>query len=182
MENIYFSTYPPPTWIHLSCLFTQSVETRSIQFYRLLSQPISHVSFIIFNFRMSLREFLDPAAGSSTEQALPTVSRKHLFMNILCPQRAQENAAFRYYTPQAQSPFDYWNQPLNMRMQICYLDCHEGGLCSFLMIHIEDLLLPLQLLYFHLWPIYWLSLPVWRKLSIYATLGKSNSKFSSVDA
>jgi hypothetical protein len=25
--------------------------------------------------------------------------------------------------------FDYWNQPLDMHMHICYLDCHEAGLC-----------------------------------------------------
>jgi hypothetical protein len=45
-----------------------------------------------------------------------------------------------------------------MRMRICCLDCHEAGLCCYLVIHIENLLLPLQLFYFHLWPIYWLSL------------------------
>jgi hypothetical protein len=54
--------------------------------------------------------------------------------------------------------FDYWNQPLHMRMCVCYLDCHEGGLCCYLVIHIEHLLHPLQLFYFHLWHIYWLSL------------------------
>jgi hypothetical protein len=45
--------------------------------------------------------------------------------------------------------FDYWNEPLNMRMRICYLDCHEAGLCCYLVIHIEILLRLLQLLYFH---------------------------------
>jgi hypothetical protein len=34
-----------------------------------------------------------------------------------------------------------------MRMRVCYL-----------VIHIETLLRPLHLFYFHLWPIYWLSL------------------------
>jgi hypothetical protein len=55
-------------------------------------------------------------------------------------------------------PTDYWNQPLNMRVRVCYLDCHEAGLCCYLMIHIEKLLRPLQLLYFPLWLIHWLSL------------------------
>jgi hypothetical protein len=41
--------------------------------------------------------------------------------------------------------FDYWNQNLNMRMRVCYLDCHESGSS-------------LQLFYFHLLPIYWLFL------------------------
>jgi hypothetical protein len=46
----------------------------------------------------------------------------------------------------------YWNQPLNMRMRVCYLDCHEAGLCCYLVIPIENQLHPLQLFYFHLWP------------------------------
>jgi hypothetical protein len=49
--------------------------------------------------------------------------------------------------------FDNWNQPLNMRMRVCYLYCHETGLCCYLLIHIENLLQPFC---FHLWPIYWL--------------------------
>jgi hypothetical protein len=54
--------------------------------------------------------------------------------------------------------FEYWNQPLNMRMYICYLGCHEAGLCCYLVRNIENVLHPLQLFYFHFWPIYWLGL------------------------
>jgi hypothetical protein len=54
--------------------------------------------------------------------------------------------------------FDYWNQPLNMRMRICYLDCREAGLWRYIVMHIGNLLRPLQLFYFHLWHIYWFSL------------------------
>jgi hypothetical protein len=43
-------------------------------------------------------------------------------------------------------------------MRVCYVDCHEAGLCRYLVIHIENLLHPLQLFYFHLWHIYRLSL------------------------
>jgi hypothetical protein len=59
-----------------------------------------------------------------------------------------------------QAHFDYWNRPLNMGIHVCYKDYHEAGLCCYLVIHIENLLHPLQLFYFHLWPIYWLSLKV----------------------
>jgi hypothetical protein len=52
--------------------------------------------------------------------------------------------------------FDYWRQPLNMSMRVCYLDYHEAGLCCYLVISTGNLLHPLQLLYFHLWLIYWL--------------------------
>jgi hypothetical protein len=36
-----------------------------------------------------------------------------------------------------------------MRMRVCYLDCHESGLCCYLMIHIKNFFLPLQFLYFN---------------------------------
>jgi hypothetical protein len=49
--------------------------------------------------------------------------------------------------------FNHWNQPLNMSMRVCYLDCQEAGLCCYLVIHKENLLRPLQLFYFHFWPI-----------------------------
>jgi hypothetical protein len=39
--------------------------------------------------------------------------------------------------------FDYLNHPLNMRMRVCYLNCHEAGLYCYLFS-------PLQLIYFHL--------------------------------
>jgi hypothetical protein len=42
-------------------------------------------------------------------------------------------------------------------VRICYLPCHEAGLCCYLVICLENLLHTLQLIYFHLWPIYWLS-------------------------
>jgi hypothetical protein len=45
-----------------------------------------------------------------------------------------------------------------MRMCVCYLSSHEAGLCCCLVMHMENLLRQLQLFYFHLWPMYWLSL------------------------
>jgi hypothetical protein len=42
---------------------------------------------------------------------------------------------------------DNWNQPLNLRMRVCYLDYHEAGLCCYLVIHIENLLHSLQQFY-----------------------------------
>jgi hypothetical protein len=51
--------------------------------------------------------------------------------------------------------FDYWNQTMNMHMSTFYIDCHEAQLCCYIVIYTENLLHPLQLFYFHLWPIYW---------------------------
>jgi hypothetical protein len=47
-----------------------------------------------------------------------------------------------------------------MRMLLCYLDCHEAGLCCYLVTHIENLLHLWQPLYLYLWPICRLSLAV----------------------
>jgi hypothetical protein len=96
------------------------------------------------------------------DKTLPTVKRKHFFMNILCivtfcPEKTHNRRLlFGSKILNHGSHFDHWNQPLNVRMRVCYLDCHEAGLCCYLVIQIENLLRPLQLFYFHLWPIYWL--------------------------
>jgi hypothetical protein len=41
--------------------------------------------------------------------------------------------------------FDHENEPLNMRMRVCYLDWHEAALCCYLVIHTENLLRLLRL-------------------------------------
>jgi hypothetical protein len=41
-KDIYFSTYPPPTLIYVSSLY-QCLETRSIEVFWLLSQPLPHL-------------------------------------------------------------------------------------------------------------------------------------------
>jgi hypothetical protein len=92
-------------------------------------------------------------------QTLPTVNRKHLFMTVLCtksfcPRKVQTE----HCSSVNGRHFDYWNKPLNMHKHVCYLDCREAGLCYYLVVHTENQLHPLQLLYFHLRPIYRLSL------------------------
>jgi hypothetical protein len=76
--------------------------------------------------------------------------------------------------------FDYSNLPLNVHMCVCYLDCNEAGLCCYLVIHIENLLYPLQVFYFHLWPICWLSLLYDLKLSWWQYTVKSFCVISQV--
>jgi hypothetical protein len=118
----------------------------------------------------SSAKLLPPTLNRFTRQTFPTINRNHFLMNILwiesfCPRKkAQQNAALRYYTVKHGRHFDYWNQPLCIRMRVCYLDCHEVGLCCYLVIHIENLLRPLQLFNFHLWIIYWLSVVVQSRL------------------
>jgi hypothetical protein len=89
----------------------QCVETRGTYVFGLLSHPLPHLRFNPFVISEMFVTFLDPAVNRFTRQTLPTVNRKHFFMNILCtesfcPQKyAQQKAALRYYTPQARSPF-----------------------------------------------------------------------------
>jgi hypothetical protein len=93
-------------------------------------------------------------------QTLPTVNRTQflLISFTLCPyaHKRTQNRTLLFFTTQLKHGrhSDYWNQPLNKRMRFC----HEAGLCCYLVIHIENLLHPLQLFYFRLWPLYWLSL------------------------
>jgi hypothetical protein len=76
-----------------------------------------------------------------------------------CPRNTHKrNLFFISIPPSTAAHFDYWNQPVNMHMRVCCLHAHEAGLCCYLAIHTENLLYPLQLFYFHLWPNYWLSL------------------------
>jgi hypothetical protein len=89
-----------------------------------------------------------PVVNRFMQQTLPNINRKHLFMNILCsesfwPQKTQNKTLlFGNTLLKHNRHFDYWNQPLNMR--ICYLDCHEAGLCCYLVTHMQNLLHPLH--------------------------------------
>jgi hypothetical protein len=112
----YFSTYSPPTLIHLCHRFTSASLWISIA--------------------------LSPLALKNARTTL-------LFDSTLLKHSRH---------------FDYWNQPRNISMLVCYRNCHETGLCCYLMIYIWNLLRPLQLFYFQLWPIYWLSL-IWIRLT-----------------
>jgi hypothetical protein len=140
------------------------VETRSIEVSWLLSQSIPNLRFNIWDYRTSLRGFLNPVVNRIARQTLPTVNTKLFYEYclhwVILPTKntAKQNAAFGITILKHGRHFDYRNQPLNVLMRVCCLDCHEAGLCCYVVIHIENLLHPLQMFYFHLWPIYWLSL------------------------
>jgi hypothetical protein len=104
----------------------------------------------------SLSEFFDPAVNHFTHKH-ETFLYKYPSHRVLLPIKMHNRMLlFGSILLRHSHHFDYWNQPLNMH--VCYLDCHEAGLCCYLVIHTENLLYPLQLFYLHLWPIYWLSL------------------------
>jgi hypothetical protein len=124
---------------------------------------VSATSATPFQLLRHQRNVRRPVVNRFTWQTLPIVNRKHFFMSILCiesfcPQKTHSRTMLFGSIPLKHCPYsDYWNQPLNVRMRVFYRDGHEAGLCCYLVIHIENLLRPLQLFYFHLWPIYWLS-------------------------
>jgi hypothetical protein len=67
-----------------------------------------------------------------TRQTLPAANRKYFFMNILCieffcPQKTHNRKLFFGDTLLKRGRhFDYRKQPLNMRMRVCYMDCHDA--------------------------------------------------------
>jgi hypothetical protein len=98
-------------------------------------------------------------AINTSHRKQETFLYKYTLHCVLFPTKknAQHTALFGRILLKHSRHFDYWNQPLNMRMRVSYLDRHEAGLYCYLLIHIENLLHPLQLVSSHLWPIYWLS-------------------------
>jgi hypothetical protein len=141
----------------------QCVETRSTEVFW-LSQPLPHLVGRYLRLSNVLERICRPSSETLYATNTSHVNRKHFFMNILyiesfCPQKTHNRILLLGSSLLKHSHhFDYWNQPLNMRMRVCYRDYHEAGLCCYLVVHIENLLRLLQLFYFHLWPIYWLSL------------------------
>jgi hypothetical protein len=45
-------------------------------------------------------------------------------------------AALQYSLFKHGRHIDYCNQPLIVRMRVCYLDCHEAGLCCYKVVYI----------------------------------------------
>jgi hypothetical protein len=126
---------------------------RNPQHRRLLSQPLPHLHFDLFVISeiFALKaELLYMTNTSHHKQA--TFLYEHPLHWVLFPTKkcTTDHCSSVLHT-------QAWS-PLNMRMCICYLDCHEAGLCRYLVSHTQNLLHPLQLFYFHLWPFYWLSL------------------------
>jgi hypothetical protein len=98
----------------------------------------------ICDFWTSLREFFEPVVNHFTRQTLPTINRKHFYgilcIESFCPQKKKQNRTLFLCSTSLKHGrhFDYWHLPVNMRMLVCYLDCHEAGLCCYLLILIEN--------------------------------------------
>jgi hypothetical protein len=110
------------------------------------------------------RNVCHPVVNRFKRKTPPIVNRKYFFMNILCIelfcQQKTHNRTLLFGSTHLKHGrhFYNWNQPLNIHIPVWYLDSHEAVLCCYPVIDIKNLLHPLQLFYFHLWHIYWLSL------------------------
>jgi hypothetical protein len=83
-------------------LYQCGVETRSIEVFWLLFQPLPNLPFNLSVISEIFATFLDLVLNCFMQQTLPTVNRKHFFMNTLyiesfCSQKknAQQNPGLR---------------------------------------------------------------------------------------
>jgi hypothetical protein len=119
----------------------QYVETHSIEVFWLLSQPLPHLRFNSSSWAKRLL----PRWNRFKQQTLPSIDRKHFFMNILCIdsfclQKSTQNRMLIFgciHLKHGRHLY-YWKQPLNMRIRAFYLDYYEAELCCYLMIHIGN--------------------------------------------
>jgi hypothetical protein len=137
----------------------QCVETRNIELFWLLSRPLPHLRlniFVIIETFATKPEKL--YATNTSHRKQETFLYEYPSRCVILPTKTHNKTLlFGSTILKHGRHFDYWNQPLNMRQRVCCLDFHVAGLCCYLVMHIEDLLRPLQPFYFHLWLIYWLS-------------------------
>jgi hypothetical protein len=136
-ETIYFSNYPPPTLINLPHRFIST------------SKPAAWKRFdcCLIHYRSSV-------STSSSAKYLPPICEP-LYLTTISHRK---QGTFIYEHPlhgvlliikkynrlpllgstflKHGRHFDYWNQHLNIRVRVCYLYCHEAGLCCYLETHI----------------------------------------------
>jgi hypothetical protein len=105
-KNIHFSTYPPPTLIHLSRRFTRASKPAAQKYLTV----VSVTSTPPFQNLRHQRNVCHPIVNRFTRQTLPALNMKRFSMNILCIEFfwPQERVTERYYLvlySQARPPF-----------------------------------------------------------------------------
>jgi hypothetical protein len=152
-QNIYFSTYSPYT---CPIALPSASKPAAQKSFCLLSRPLPHP----VGHHLRLSNVLERISRPSCTPLYATNTSHHkqetfiyeypLHWVLLPTQKKKPNRTllFGRILLKHGHHFDYWNQPLNMRMR--YLDCHEDVLCFYLVIHIENVLHQLRLFYFHL--------------------------------
>jgi hypothetical protein len=119
----------------------------------LLSQPLPHLSFNLFAISetCAFLVYQTDATNTSHRKQETFICEYPLHWVLLFTKTHNGMLLFGNILLKHGRNFDYLIQPLNMRMRVCYLDCHEAGHFCYLVIRMENILRTLQL-------VYWLSL------------------------
>jgi hypothetical protein len=116
---------------------SQCVEIRSIEVFWLLSRPLPHLRLYLIVISETFAIKVEPLYATNTSQHnQETFLYEYSLHQVLFPIKKTHNITllFGYTLLMHGHHFDYWNQPLNMRICVCYLDCHEAGLWCYLVI------------------------------------------------
>jgi hypothetical protein len=149
-KNIYFSTYPPLITLPVR----RNPQHRSLLTVVSATSATGRASSVTFerpweNFSTSCVPLY--VTNTSHHKHVTFLHEYPLHWVLLATKTHTRTLLFARKLLTHGYHFDYWNQPLSMRMHVCQLDCHEAGVCCYLVIIIENLLHQLQLFYFHLW-------------------------------
>jgi hypothetical protein len=122
-ENTYFSTYPPPTLIHLSHRFTSASKPAAQKSFEVLSQPLPRPVRHQLQLSNALERISQPSCWTalSDKHFPPQTGNISLWISFTL---TIEGCSSVVYFSSTGPHFDYWNLPLNMCMHVCYLDVH----------------------------------------------------------
>jgi hypothetical protein len=128
-KKIFISRHILHQHLYTCPSFYQCVETRSIKVFWLLSQPL-RISVSTFSSSAKQLPSCEPLyATNISHRKQETFLYKYYLHWALLPIKAHNRTLlFVVQSSSTVAILDYWNQPLNMRMRVSYLDCHEAEL------------------------------------------------------
>jgi hypothetical protein len=132
------NTSERPVWTKAtSSLWVPSVRTVTFLKIGRISSPVRVNNFLFSTRQPSCEPFYVTNTSYGKQEPFLYAYPLHC---VLLPtkENAKGNLVFGSILLKHGLYFDYRNQPLNMRMRICYLDCHRAGLCCYIVIHIEN--------------------------------------------
>jgi hypothetical protein len=120
----------------------QCVEIRRMEVFWLLSHSLPNLVGHHLRFSNVLERISQPSCELLYAKNTYHRKQENFFMKcslcwtLLSTKTHNKMLFFGSIHLKHSSHFDYWNKPLNMRICVCYLYCHEAGLCCYLLIHV----------------------------------------------